>query len=347
MAETFRPPRAVLQEGMVAGPLDAASVFALRGSDGETGAWASRVADLLEARAALVPKETTMTEARAEAPYGIVSDPVGHGIMAADAALDAAQALLAGTVDPVVSQAYYLICAADAALDEAQEALGLMDADDEMSEGEAPTGDAEDMADMAEAPRAEELVLEARRGLLATAERITVDAEVRASADGQMRIAGYAAKFNTEATGLGFREQIAPGAFTRSLASGDPVYLLVNHDTESLPLASTGSGTLQLREDGTGLMMTADLDPSNPRAAELYSALSRGDVEKMSFAFSIAPGGESRDGGVRTLTDVNLYEVSVVTWPAYDDTQVGVRDAAPADLDLRRRALAARLALTK
>jgi len=287
-----------------------------------------------------------MTEARAEAPYGIASDPVGHGIMAADAALDAAQALLAGTVDPVVSQAYYLICAADAALDEAQEALGLMDYDDD-SEGEDPTGDAADMADMAEAARAEQLVLEARRGLLATAERITVDAEVRASADGQMRIAGYAAKFNTEATGLGFREQIAPGAFTRSLASGDPVYLLVNHDTESLPLASTGSGTLQLREDGTGLMMTADLDPSNPRAAELYSALSRGDVEKMSFAFSIAPGGESRDGGVRTLTDVNLYEVSVVTWPAYDDTQVGVRDAAPADLGLRRRALAARLALSK
>jgi len=345
MAETFRPPRAVLQEGMVAGPLDAASVFALRGSDGETGAWASRVADLLEARAALVPnKESTMTEARAEAPYGIVSDPVGHGIMAADAALDAAQALLAGTVDPVVSQAYYLICAADAALDEAQEALGLMDPDDDMSEVEPVAVDA---ADIAQAPRAEELVLEARRGLLATAERITVDAEVRASADGQMRIAGYAAKFNTEATGLGFREQIAPGAFTRSLASGEPVYLLVNHDTESLPLASTGSGTLQLREDGTGLMMTADLDPSNPRAAELYSALSRGDVEKMSFAFSIAPGGESRDGGVRTLTDVNLYEVSVVTWPAYDDTQVGVRDAAPADLNLRRRALAARLALSK
>lgn len=344
MAETFRPPRAVLQEGTVAGPLDAASVFALRGSDGETGAWASRVAEFLEARAALVFKETTMTEARAEAPYGIVSDPVGHGIMAADAALDAAQALLAGTVDPVVSQAYYLICAADAALDEAQEALGLMDPDDDMSEVEPVAGDA---ADIAQAPRAEDLILEARRGLLATAERITVDAEVRASADGQMRIAGYAAKFNTEATGLGFREQIAPGAFTRSLASGEPVYLLVNHDTESLPLASTGSGTLQLREDGTGLMMTADLDPSNPRAAELYSALSRGDVEKMSFAFSIAPGGESKQDGVRTLTDVNLYEVSVVTWPAYDDTQVGVRDAAPADLGLRRRALAARLALTK
>jgi hypothetical protein len=347
MPELFSPPKAVVAEGLVTAPVDAAGVIAVRGATGETGAWASRVAENLTARAAEILKENAVTEVRADAPYGVDVDPIAHGIMACDAALDAAQNLLAGNVDPVVSQAYYLICAADAALDEAQEALGLVDADDEMSEGEPAMGDAANMADMAEQPRSESLMLAEHRSRLATAEQITFDAEIRAAGDGSMRISGYAAKFNTEASALGFREQIAPGAFKRSLAGADPIYLLVNHDTEQLPLASTGSGTLQLREDATGLLMTADLDKSNPRAAELYSALKRGDVSKMSFMFTIADGGETRQNGLRTLTDLNLFEVSVVTWPAYDSTEVGVRDAAADDLGTRARLAAARLALVK
>jgi HK97 family phage prohead protease len=347
MAEMFSPPKAVRAEGLVTQPVDAAGLIAVRGATGETGAWASRVADNLTARAAEILKENAVTETRADAPYGIVADPVAHGIMAADAALDAAQNLLAGNVDPVVSQAYYLICAADAALDEAQEALGLVDPDDDMSEPVEPVEPmVADMADMT-APRSESPVLAEHRSRLATAEQITFDAEIRAANDGSMRISGYAAKFNTEASALGFREQIAPGAFKRSLTNTDPIYLLVNHDTEQLPLASTGSGTLQLREDATGLLMTADLDKSNPRAAELYSALKRGDVSKMSFMFTIADGGETRENGLRTLTDLNLFEVSVVTWPAYDSTEVGVRTADDADLMTRARLAAARLAIIK
>lgn len=314
--------------------------MALRGANGITGAWASRIAAEIESRAAyLLESHVNAPAAPAEEMrvYGAVLDPVAHGIMSCDAALDAAQSLIADNLDPTVQQAYYLVCAADAALDEAQMALGLMDADDMT----------EPVESMVAAPRAEELVVEERRGLLAAAERITVDAEVRALADGVMRIGGYAAKFNREATGLTFREIIAPGAFTRSLASAEPVYLLVNHDTDQLPLASTRSGTLVLSEDTTGLYMTADLDPSNPRAAELHSALSRGDVEKMSFAFSIAPGGESRDSGLRTLTDLNLFEVSVVTWPAYDDTEVGVRSEESAGLWLRHRLAAVHLNYVK
>lgn len=190
---------------------------------------------------------------------------------------------------------------------------------------------------------AEDSDWEVRKPSLTTAERFTVDTEVRAVADAEMRIEGYAAKFNQESTGLSFREQIAPGAFTRSLQSGEPVYLLVNHDTEQLPLASTASGTMQLREDETGLLMQADLDPANPRAVELYSALSRGDVSKMSFAFTVAPDGQSRKDGLRTLTDLNLFEVSVVTWPAYDSTEVGARsvDEEAIDLGMRQRWLTA------
>lgn len=187
-------------------------------------------------------------------------------------------------------------------------------------------------------------MIEERKSAMASAERLTFDAEVRSIStdDGSLRIGGYAAQFNKEATGLNFREMIAPGAFTRALKSAEPVFLLVNHDTDQLPLASTQSGTLVLSEDEVGLRMEATLDPSNPRAAELASALTRGDVDKMSFAFTVAPGGDIREDGLRTLTDLNLFEVSVVTWPAYDASSVGMRseDSSDDDLELRKRKIA-------
>lgn len=195
-------------------------------------------------------------------------------------------------------------------------------------------------------PRNENIDMESRKSRMASAERVTMDCEVRAIATDStsLRIGGYAAQFNKEATGLSFREVIAPGAFTRTLQSGEPVFLLVNHDTDNLPLASTQSGTMALRQDETGLYMEADLDPNNPRAQELASAVSRGDVSKMSFAFTVEPGGDTREAGLRTLQDLNLFEVSVVTWPAYDATTVGMRTASDEDaeaeaLELRKRML--------
>ena len=191
-------------------------------------------------------------------------------------------------------------------------------------------------------PRSEDSSMVETRKAMATAERITMTAEVRAvdTKDGSLKIGGYAATFNAEATGLNFREVIAPGAFTRALASQDPVFLLVNHDMEGIPLASTQSGTLSLRQDSTGLYMEATLDPANPKAQELSSALRRGDMDKMSFAFTVSPDGQTKDAGLRTLTDIErLYEVSVVTLPAYDSTSVGMRTAEEADLDLAKRKL--------
>ena len=192
------------------------------------------------------------------------------------------------------------------------------------------------------APRSEEIDMIEQRKAMATAERITMTAEVRAVAtdDGSLKIGGYAATFNNEATGLNFREVIAPGAFTRALASNDPVFLLVNHDMEGIPLASTQSGTLQLRQDKTGLYMEATLDSANPKAQELSSALRRGDMDKMSFAFTVSPDGQTRDAGLRTIQDIErLYEVSVVTLPAYDATSVGMRSAEEIDLELAKRKL--------
>jgi HK97 family phage prohead protease len=191
-------------------------------------------------------------------------------------------------------------------------------------------------------PRSEETSMIEARKAMETAERITMTAEVRAVAtdDGSLKIGGYAATFNNEATGLNFREVIAPGAFTRALASSDPVFLLVNHDMEGIPLASTQSGTLQLRQDKTGLYMEATLDAANPKAQELSSALRRGDMDKMSFAFTVSPDGQTRDAGLRTIQDIErLYEVSVVTLPAYDATSVGMRSAEEIDLELAKRKL--------
>ena len=189
----------------------------------------------------------------------------------------------------------------------------------------------------------EEPMLEERKTMLATAERITMSAEVRAmdTTDGSMKIGGYAATFNSEADGLSFREVIAPGAFTRALQSADPVFLLVNHDMEGIPLASTQSGTLQLRQDKTGLYMEAELDPANPKAQELASALKRGDMNKMSFAFTVQPDGQTREGGLRTIEEIDrLFEVSVVTIPAYSSTTVGMRSAEEENLEVAKMKIA-------
>ena len=138
---------------------------------------------------------------------------------------------------------------------------------------------------------------------------------------------------------------IKPGAFARSLDNGDECYLLVNHNTDELPLARRNSGTLTLSEDETGLLMEAVLDPTNPRAAEVISVLTRGDASEMSFAFTVAPDGQTRTkDGLRELRKLNLFEVSICTWGAYSDTSVGLRSVESGDdLELRRRQLSLKL----
>jgi len=116
--------------------------------------------------------------------------------------------------------------------------------------------------------------------------------------------------------------------------------LLVKHGLEGISPAFTQAGNLKLRQDGTCLFTETTLDPPNPKAQELSSAVRRGDMDKMSFAFTVSPDGQTKDAGLRTLTDIErLYEVSVVTLPAYDSTSVGMRSAEVADLDLAKRKL--------
>lgn len=156
--------------------------------------------------------------------------------------------------------------------------------------------------------------------------RPAASVEVRAGEDGSVRVSGYASIYGEE-TDIGgmFREEIAPGAFRSALQRNDDVVFLVNHD--GLPLARTRSGTLKLVEDERGLRIDAELDTSDPDVRAIVPKMKRGDMDKMSFAF--IPERQSwDDSGVmpkRTIQDLRLYDVSIVTTPAYNGTEIGLR----------------------
>jgi HK97 family phage prohead protease len=146
-----------------------------------------------------------------------------------------------------------------------------------------------------------------------------VDYEIRDTAEG-MTFEGYAAIFDSPSHPLPFEEKIAPGAFLRSLKSRNDIKLLWNHDTGSV-LGSTRAGTLRLIEDAKGLKVRAEL-PNTSAGRDAAELLRRGDVDAMSFGFTVPKGGEewSADGRQRTLREVMLHEVSIVAFPAYAET---------------------------
>lgn len=144
--------------------------------------------------------------------------------------------------------------------------------------------------------------------------------------DNKMTLSGYAAKFGVVSVDLGgFREQIAPGTFGKAVGSDADVFLLRSHDSDAV-LARTKSGTLRLEQDGVGLKFEADL-ADTAQARDLFTLVERGDLDAMSFGFSTVRDAWAWDGPVamRTLQDVELFEISVVAWPAYPQTDVGVR----------------------
>lgn len=161
------------------------------------------------------------------------------------------------------------------------------------------------------------------------------DFELRDEQDG-MTFVGYAAKFNSWSEDLGgFREQIEPGAFKRSLRARGDVKLLVNHDTGRV-LASTRAGTMRLIEDEVGLRVEASL-PNNTEGRDMAESLRRGDYSKMSFGFSVMKDSWNSDMTERSLKSVKLFEASIVAFPAYSETEAMVRSldkvAARAQVD--------------
>jgi uncharacterized protein len=153
----------------------------------------------------------------------------------------------------------------------------------------------------------------------------TTDIEVRAEGDG-MTFTGYAAVFNSPSEDLGgFIEYVAPGAFKRSLQSRNEIKLLWNHDSGE-PLASVRGGSMQLVEDERGLKVTATL-PQTTRGKDIAVLLRTKVIDSMSFGFNVIKDSWSRDGQTRTLESVRLFEVSIVSFPAYAATTATVRSA--------------------
>jgi hypothetical protein len=153
----------------------------------------------------------------------------------------------------------------------------------------------------------------------------SVDFEVRAEGDG-MSFTGYASVFNSPSEDLGgFIEYVAPGAFKRSLQSRNEVKLLWNHDSGE-PLASLRGGTMQLVEDNRGLKVTAQL-PNTTRGRDVAELLRSKVISSMSFGFNVIKDSWSSNGQTRTLESVRLFEVSIVSFPAYEATTAQVRSS--------------------
>ena len=143
----------------------------------------------------------------------------------------------------------------------------------------------------------------------------------------QAKITGHAAMFNKLSEPLpGFREKIAPGAFAKSIKADD-IRALFNHDANYV-LGRNKAGTLRLTEDDQGLAIEID-PPDTQWARDLQESIRRGDISQMSFGFVVISDAWQQNKGkeaVRTLQEVKLFDVSPVTYPAYPQTSVKVRD---------------------
>ncbi|KXY80128.1 HK97 family phage prohead protease [Bacillus cereus group sp. MYBK12-2] len=139
------------------------------------------------------------------------------------------------------------------------------------------------------------------------------------------KITGYAAVFNSKTTiGGWFDEVIEPGAFARSLSENGDIRALFNHNWDNV-LGRTKSGTLRLEEDEKGLKFEIEL-PNTSVGRDLAESMSRGDINQCSFGFWITEENwdYSVEPALRTIKEVELYEISVVSIPAYDDTEVSL-----------------------
>lgn len=178
-----------------------------------------------------------------------------------------------------------------------------------------------------------------------------IDLEVRAGAGDAVTFDGVASMVDTPYTVRDmfgeFEETITKGAFSKTLKEKADVRLLVNHD--GVPLARTKSGTLTLSQT-PHLRAVAELDASNPRVQEIRSAMDRGDMDQMSIGFRAVRQEWNEDYTQRWIREAELFDVSVVTFPASPSTSANLRaidellaafpEDAEVDPDELRRAIA-------
>lgn len=137
-------------------------------------------------------------------------------------------------------------------------------------------------------------------------------------------IRGMAIVFNALSVDLGgFRERILPEAVDRSLTAD--VMALVDHDTAKV-IGRTQAGTLAMRKEKRGLSVKIEPDMEISYAKDIVRAVARGDVSGMSFGFVVISDEWHKEAGepVREILDMEIMEISVVTFPAYIETDVSV-----------------------
>lgn len=190
-----------------------------------------------------------------------------------------------------------------------------------------------------EAPRQIREHLEGRRKFDCSFRKL--EAEQRD--DGSSTLRGVAAVFDADSEPIFgcFIERINRGAFTSVLKTDPDVRFLVNHD--GLPFARTKNGTLRLTQTARGLEFEADIaDTQDGR--DLCALIARGDIDQMSFAFTVAADewhyDETSDHDLRVIREIGkLYEISAVAFPAYPDASVeAVSQSASPDQEQREQA---------
>jgi HK97 family phage prohead protease len=179
-------------------------------------------------------------------------------------------------------------------------------------------------------------------GLETSERRFVRVTELRVVGEGQKRtIEGTAAVYNQETmigrAPWGFREVVRPGAFTTALKSD--VRCLFNHDP-NVVLGRTKSGTMELRDTGTGLKFVCT-PPDSQAARDVMASIDRGDVDGCSFGFRTLKDRwtfANKDGetDLRELLEAELFDVGPVTYPAYEQTDVGVRSIDASREEARR-----------
>lgn len=155
----------------------------------------------------------------------------------------------------------------------------------------------------------------------------TIATEFKTREDGEdLKIEGYFAVFDSVyEMAPGLSESIAPGAFSKTLSKD--IRALTNHDT-TLVLGRTKAHTLELREDSHGLWGSIRINRNDSDAMNLYERVKRGDVDQCSFGFDIRSEDTDirEDGSIHwTLREVDLFEVSCCTFPAYEETSISAR----------------------
>lgn len=170
---------------------------------------------------------------------------------------------------------------------------------------------------------------------------LVLPVEHRADEDGRVTVAGYAAVFGEVADiGGWFHEVLARGAFTSTLRTAD-VRAYFDHDTGRV-LGRMSAGTLRLKEDDKGLHVEIDL-PDTSDGRDVKTLIERGDVSGMSFGFMVMKQewDETVDPPKRTILEVELREVSIVSEPAYDGTSIAMRSLDDARKERRQHDAAA------